>query len=145
MLGLVAAIWGIIGFKVLGALSSEPELPAFAEQVDFKPKKTTQRDTFSIAANYRDPFLGTMAPSQKKSVVKAKPPKVQFPNVAYTGLVSGQQTKDHIFFVTINGAQHLMQKRNTNDGVTLVSGNANSIKIRYKGISKTISLSNAAQ
>lgn len=145
LLGVVVLIWGFIGLKVLGALSPQPEAPIFSENVDFKPKKVIQRDTFSIVADYRDPFLGTMTQSNTKRTLKAKQPTVQFPNINYTGLISGQKTKDNIYFVTIDGAQHLMQKRNENNGVTLVSGTSTSIKVRYKGITKTIPLQNVAQ
>ncbi len=145
LLGAVVMIWGIIGVKVFGALSSEPETPMFAENVNFKPKEVAQRDTFSILADYRDPFLGTLSASQKKTntAKKAKVAAVQFPNITYTGLITGQEGKDHIFFVTINGNQHVMQKRSENDGVTLVSGTSKNIRLRYKGIVKTIPLQNA--
>ncbi len=145
LLGAVAMIWGIIGVKVFGALSFEPKTPMFAENINFKPKEVTQRDTFSILADYRDPFLGTMSASQKKTntAKKAKVAAVQFPNITYTGLITGQKGKDHIFFVTINGNQHVMQKRSENDGVTLVSGTSKNIRLRYKGIVKTIPLQNA--
>nr|WP_298924946.1 hypothetical protein [uncultured Allomuricauda sp.] len=145
LVGLVLMIWGFIGIKVFGALSPEPETPVFAENVNFKPKRVVQRDTFSIVADYRDPFLGTLSASQKKTkgTKKHKQPAVQFPSVSYTGLITDQQTKGHIFFVTIDGTQYLMQKRNENNGVSLVSGTSKNIRVRYKGIVKTIPLQNA--
>jgi hypothetical protein len=145
LLGAVAMIWGIIGIKVFGALSSEPKTTMIAENVNFRPKKVTKRDTFSIIADYRDPFLGTLSASKKKGNTTKRPkrPTVQFPNINYTGLITDQQTKDHIFFVTIDGAQYLMQKKSENNGVSLLSGTSKSIRVRYKGIVKTIPLQNA--
>lgn len=145
LLGLVLLIWGFIGIKFFGALSPKPEKQVFVENVNFKPKKVTKRDTFSLVGDYRDPFLGTLSTSQKKTKRTKKPrrPAVQFPNISYTGLITDQQTKDHIFFVIIDGTQYLMQKKNENKGVSLLSGASNSIRVRYKGIVKTIPLKNA--
>lgn len=143
MLGAVLMIWGVITVKVFGVLSPEPEIPVFAENVNFKPKEIIQRDTFSIVTDYRDPFLGTMSASKKNTIKKTKRPVVQFPNINYTGLITGQQNKDNIFFVTIDGTQYLMRKRSENNGVTLVSGTSKNIRVRYKGIAKTIQLQNA--
>lgn len=143
MLGAVLMIWGVIAVKVFGVLSPETEIPVFAENVNFKPKEIIQRDTFSIVADYRDPFLGTVSASKKNTIKKTKRPVVQFPNINYTGLITGQQNKDNIFFVTIDGTQYLMRKRDENNGVTLVSGTSKNIRVRYKGIAKTIQLQNA--
>nr|WP_298793792.1 hypothetical protein [uncultured Allomuricauda sp.] len=146
LLGAVLLIWGIIGFKVFSAMSPEPEAPVLADNVNFKPKEQVKKDTFSILADYRDPFLGTLPPSKKKSKTKGvAKPKVQLPDISYTGLVSDQNTKNHIFFVTISGNQYLMRKGNTQAEVTLVSGSSKSIRVRYKGIVKTIPLQNATQ
>ncbi|MGW9686752.1 hypothetical protein [Flagellimonas sp. 2504JD1-5] len=146
LLGAVLLIWGIIGFKVLGALSSEPEAPVLAENINFKPKEQVKKDTFSILVDYRDPFLGTMPPSKKKPKTKGvAKPKVQFPNINYTGLITDQDTKNHIFFVTISGNQYLMRKGNTQADITLLSGSSKSIRVRFKGIAKTITLQNATQ
>ncbi|MEO9510717.1 MAG: hypothetical protein ABJN84_03240 [Flavobacteriaceae bacterium] len=144
LVGFVLTIWGFIGIKVFRTLSPEPQAPVFAENLNFKPKKVVQKDTFSIVADYRDPFLGTMATSNKKRAKKVKRPIVKFPNINYTGLITNQNTKGNIFFVTIDGTQFLMQKSNENNGVSLVSGTSKSIRVRYKGIVKTIPLQNGA-
>lgn len=144
-MGLVLVIWGIIGYKIINAFSADPVINTVTRNVSFKPKKVAKKDTFSLLANYRDPFLGTWNKAKKKKakgIIKRK--SVQFPNIVFTGLVSGAQTKDHIFFVTIAGKQYLMNKGAANDGVTLVSGTSRNIKVRYKGTLKTITLTNGA-
>lgn len=141
LLTLVLVIWGIIGYKVISAFSPDPEPTTAMGPVDFKPKNRVQKDTFSLLADYRDPFLGTWNTARKKKEQpQARKQSVQFPAIAYTGLVSGTQTKDHIYFVTIGGNQYLMKKGNQQDGVTLISGTSNNIKVAYKGAVKTITL-----
>lgn len=144
LLGLVLLIWGVIGFKVLDKLSSEPQNVVMVQDMEFTTKKVALKDTFSIIAAYRDPFLGILSNSSKKPRTKKKP-EVQFPNIVYTGLITDQKTKKHIFFVTISGRQYLMQKGNINDGIILVYGNPEYIKLRYMDILKTVPLQNAVQ
>lgn len=144
LLGLVLAIWGIIGFRILGVFSPEREAVVAVDKLNFKPKEIVEKDTFSILADYRDPFLGTLSVAKKKTAAsKPKQPAVAFPNIVYTGLITDQQTKANIFFVTIAGKQFLMQKRGMENEVTLISGNGKNIKVRYKEKLKTIPLQGA--
>lgn len=144
LLGGVLLIWGIIGFKIYSALSPEEDTLALVEDVMFKSKKAVQRDTFTIKADYRDPFLGKFGVSSKKRAIKTTKKKtVSFPQINYTGLITDQKTKKHIFFVTITGTQYLMQRGNQQNEVTLVSGSSKQIRVRYKGVVKTIPLQNA--
>ncbi|AWX43275.1 hypothetical protein HME9304_00262 [Flagellimonas maritima] len=147
LLAIVLVVWGIIGLRILDVFSKEQEAPTFAERPNFKPKEIMEKDTFNIVADYRDPFLGTLSASLKKTnnVVKFKTPTVEFPSIIYTGLITDQQTNAHIFFVTIAGSPYLMQKKGRENGVTLLSGNSKHIKVRFKGTLKTIPLQSAIQ
>ncbi len=118
---------------------NKPEVDRSFVLEQIKPK-----DTFSIKADYRDPFLGTIHIKKKrtKNKITKTSPKIQFPSIAYTGLITDQQNKQHVFFVTINNTQYLMQSKSEKDGVTLLTGSKSSIKVRYKGIVKQIPLKN---
>ncbi|KAB5492149.1 hypothetical protein [Flagellimonas hadalis] len=144
LLGLVLVIWGIIGYKLISAFSPDPEPVTFMETTNFKSKNRAQKDTFSLLANYRDPFLGTWNTSRpkKKQGAPVKKESIEFPNIIYTGLVSGAHTKDHIYFVTIGGSQYLMKRGTQQNGVTLVSGTSKNIRVAYKGVVKTVTLAN---
>ena len=145
LLGLVLIIWGILGFKVIATLGLE-EPPKEVVVLD-KPYNLMlpikKRDTFAIAANYRDPFLGTLPKSKKskkvvkKKVSKPKPPKK---NIVYSGSVAQNGTENRMFFVTINGQQHIMHKDQKINEVTLVWGSPESIKVKYPGHTETILL-----
>lgn len=139
LLALVLIIWGIIGFKVIGALSPEPQPEIVVKQTlkDFKFEK--ERDTFGLIADYRDPFLGTLPPRKKKttkeSVVKKEVPKK---NIVYSGLVSQTGSGNTLYFVSIDGRQYTVSKNEEVDNVRLLRGNEESIKVRYNGITETI-------
>lgn len=144
LLTTVLAIWGILGFKVVGALNPS-DSPQELVQLDkpYVPEVFEKQEPFAIAANYRDPFLGTPPKSDTpKVIVKKKVAKPQLPkrNIAYSGSVAQNGTKNRMFFVTIDGQQHIMSKNQEINGVTLVSGNPESIKVKYPGHSETIGL-----
>lgn len=142
LLGLVLLIWGIIGFKVVGALSPKP-LPEDAPVSMTKlPMLKKERDTFSIMANYRDPFLGTMPPIKKEAVKKSIPKtKVPKKNIVYSGLVSKSGSGSTLYFVTIDGQQFLMSRNEVVNDVRLLNGDQETIKVSYGGTTEIVNRS----
>ena len=140
LLGLVLIVWGIIGFKVVGALSPKPEPVVVSEPVFKATQPVKKKDTFSLMANYRDPFLGTMPTPKKvkRSPIKKKP--VAKRAIVYSGSVSQSGSGNSLFFVSIDGQQHVMSLKQVVDSVRLLGGNARQIKVRYSGVVKTIPL-----
>lgn len=101
----------------------------------------TTKDSFSINADYRDPFLGTLPSTKKKMAQRTiKKEPVQKRNIMYSGLVTESSTGNTLFFISIDGQQHMMSLKEEINGVTLVYGNDKQIKVRYGGQSETISL-----
>lgn len=141
LLGVVLLIWGVVGYKILNTLSPDAPTQNQLKEISFEPKKIAEKDTFSILANYRDPFLGTLP---KKKVVKRKSkPKVAAvpePNIIYTGSVINNDKKNSIFFVTIDGNQFLMKTKQQKQKVTLLSGTETAIRVRINGKLKTIAI-----
>lgn len=142
LLGLVLFIWGIIGYRVVKTLSPDEEPIPASKPLSFNPKPLVKKDTFSLLANYRDPFLGPLPKNKRKpsknQVVK-KP--VQKRNIAYSGSVSQSGSGNSLFFVTIDGHQYMMSIKEEVNGVQLISGNKGDIKVRYNGITESISRS----
>ncbi|PCJ95000.1 MAG: hypothetical protein COA50_11580 [Flavobacteriaceae bacterium] len=144
LLSVVLAIWGILGYKIIvGIGSDDVQRNEMALVETYVPIKVKKRDTFVILANYRDPFLGTMP---KKAEVKNKrnvvPKKTVLPkkDITYSGSVSQSNTNNRMFFISIDGQQYIMSKKEEIVGVRLVSGNEQQIKVRYNGRTETISL-----
>lgn len=142
LLGAVLFIWGAVGYRIYKGISpSETALNAETAQVNFKPKEPVEKDTFSIVADYRDPFLGIILKKKKIAVKRKKqaPPIPEIP-ITYTGSVLGKNSSNSIFFVNIAGVQQLLKPKQTVNGVTLVSGTEKEIKIRCQGKLRTIAL-----
>ena len=141
MLVVVLAIWGILGFRILSAVNPDNSLPITHTTLsDFKPTAPKARDTFSILANYRDPFLGTLP----KSVIQTSPPKKITPapvvkrNISFTGHIRDQKSDQVIFFVNIDGQQHMISLTDEVDGVRLLKGNEDQITVLYENRRETI-------
>lgn len=144
-MAVVIGIWGFIGFKLLNAGNPEPvTMTELASNEVFVPKQLKKRDTFSIAANYRDPFLGTVQSPKKtkKKISSQKIVKKEVPQkaISYTGFITDNSSKQKIFFVTIEGQQHMMGINETVQEVKLVKGSKYQIKIRCDGKTRTIAL-----
>ncbi|UJH68666.1 hypothetical protein [Allomuricauda sp. SCSIO 65647] len=144
LLALVLVIWGVLGFKIVGAINTTEEP---IDKVDltetYVAPTLKKRDTFAITANYRDPFLGTMPKSEKiektkkKVVKKAETPQK---NIQYAGSVAENGSNKRLFFVSIDGQQHIMAQNETVADVKLIKGNQESIKVRYGTRTETILL-----
>jgi hypothetical protein len=136
----VLLIWGLLIYKFISF--SNPELPdtSFSEDISIKPLAIKQIQPVVIKVGYRDPFLGKMympvkATAKKRKIAgKAKQEEpVSWPNVVYKGIVSDTKDKKKIFMVIINGQTYLMKEKDTEQEITLKSGNRESIYVKYKG------------
>jgi len=144
LLSVVLGIWGLIGFKVVNTINPpRQEAETKLAQAVFSPKEIKQRDTFSISANYRDPFLGTMPKINKpKKQRKITPEKKEMPekNIVYSGFVTENASGNKIFFITIDGQQEMMTKNGIFKEVKLLSGDPEKVKVKYNGKIKNIPL-----
>ncbi|WP_218822518.1 hypothetical protein [Maribacter sedimenticola] len=144
LLALVLLVWGMIGYKFVNAINPSTNIPQLVDSSEkFVPKIIKERESFSIVADYRDPFLGTIKKPKsgiRKTAVKPVKKEVPKRNVTYTGFITDKGNNQKIFFVTIDGQQQMMSLNDTYQEVKLVQGTKNYIKVVYKGISEKISL-----
>lgn len=146
LLAIVLGIWGLIIYQFVGAFNPPEEqvVQDSADQV-FKPKEVKERELFALALNYRDPFLGTVDAPKKKvlKTKKATVPKKVVPtkSIQYTGFIKQKNSKQLIYFVTVEGRQQMMKINDTFQEVKLVKGTKNSIKVKYSGKVESIDLS----
>lgn len=145
LLAVVLLVWGMIGYKFVNAVnpSIENNNNSAVTVEKFVPKEIEEREQFTIVANYRDPFLGTMknpASNQKKKVSKIVKKDLPKKSIVYTGFITDKGSKQKIFFVTIDGQQQMMSLRDTFKEVKLVQGTKSYIKVSYNGITEKINL-----
>ncbi|MBY8962535.1 hypothetical protein KJK34_07195 [Flavobacterium sp. D11R37] len=145
LLPVVLFIWGMVIYQFFSFSGNETVLNAsasYSKTTIIKPEK----QSFAIDVNYRDPFLGKMYnPQQTKkghvSKEKNRPKEViSWPYIAYKGIVSDTKDNNKVFVVVINNSTFFMQEKDTEQGVTLKTGNKNYINVEYKGLKTKITI-----
>lgn len=119
LLPLVILIWGTVFYKLFYTTFQEEE---WTNEIVNLPKNiaaTSVADTFSIIANYRDPFLGNVISREnsEKNLSQQKPimsqpkvePVVQWPNIVYGGTIKNQQSAKQLALVKINGKENILK------------------------------------
>lgn len=144
LLPVVLLIWGMVIYRFFSFSQMENHAPELANNFTLKPLDILPRDTSAINVNYRDPFLGKMymPNTQEAKLAKKKPAKpkepIVWPNIVYKGIVSDAKDKKKVFLVIINGQTFMMREKDTEQEVTIKSGNRKSIDVLYKGNSTKI-------
>jgi len=136
LLPIVIAIWGLLLYQMFDAFGKD-NVPVAAIQTSvFKPSKIETKDAFSLDSIHSDPFLGTLY--RKKTIGKnsraSKPiEQIQWPNVEYLGLVSGNTAASRIYILNINGQQRLLKRNDTLMNLRLMGGTQEHVTLRFKG------------
>lgn len=148
LLALVITVWGIILYKAVTTLAPDKKTAETGSiQTNFTPKPLKTRDTFTISVHPRDPFLDEITPQSKsippkrartKTTKKEAAPPIP---IQFSGRIAGSSAKEHIYFVSINNTRHLMKLNDEIGQVTLLRGNAKTIRVKYRNQLKTIPLS----
>lgn len=144
LLPLVIAIWGMISYRIYSAVnsSSESREEVFF-QAGFTPPKALV-DTFSLIANYRDPFLGktiveTESEKPKSPVIKKEKPKpeaIVWPAIVYKGMIKNQKSNKQLCLVSIAGQDNMMKEGDVATEVELKKITKDSIEVIFKKQSK---------
>ncbi|RXG11385.1 hypothetical protein DSM03_11722 [Leeuwenhoekiella aestuarii] len=142
---VVVTIWGVIGYQIYSALNpSEEELGVPQVPLSFNTETVTERDTFSIQNNYRDPFLGKLPDNKQpvRTVQTQRPAKTEdtvvFPNIKYKGMVQNAEGGETVFAISINGIESILGAGQSYQDVQLISGKPQEILISFKGKRKTL-------
>lgn len=147
----VLGIWGYVFKEVFFAFNAEDNSNWNNMSVIATIQPTKSIDTFSIIANYRDPFLGYYKEPktrtytqprkrvQKKKVVKKKEipkpiePKINWNFIQYNGYVYNQSKNKMTALITINGKEYMMsQGDSTKNGITILNLLEDSLQVKYK-------------
>ncbi|XLS30049.1 hypothetical protein ACJD0Z_04310 [Flavobacteriaceae bacterium M23B6Z8] len=145
LLVLVLAIWGIIGYRIVGALApDDTEITKPVITAEFNPKPIQERERFSISSYNRDPFLGTIKVKKthkpQKQVNTTAPKEEPWPDIRYAGRVGDSESEEDIFFIYINDTQHLFTNGFETNGVKLLKGDASGVMLRFKGKTRQYTL-----
>jgi hypothetical protein len=143
LMPLVVLIWAIIFYRIFSAASGEDGNTGFQSMDQLPEQEADTNQTFTIAANYPDPFLKTAALVSVKKVEK-KPPvvkpivNIKWPNIVYGGTIKNQQSKKQVALVEINGTSNMMRLNEEVGGVQLKRIYNDSIEVVFQQQRKMI-------
>lgn len=147
---LVVIVWGLIIYRICNNLKKPHD-----SDMTYRSVQTAMAedelvlDTFTIIANYRDPFLGktrtyrTISSNTKSKKAESKRPqrirtrRIRWPVIVYNGVISDESKGKNIALVSINNNSYLMKTGEINEEVTLLIIFPDSIRVEYQEEVKT--------
>lgn len=142
LIPLVVIIWGAVIYKVVDALSEEPESQSELSLTAPIKKHIIERDTFSLIEIDRDPFLGKLYTRErvKKSNNENNNLVMEWPAIEYLGMVSDPDSRSKVYLIVINGKSFFMEKGSETESVSLVKASGNKVWLRYKNSTKAFQI-----
>jgi len=153
----VALIWSTIGYKIINSIASSNTNAPFIE-VNTTPKDTSViPDTFSIMANYPDPFLwqgndttksnglienAEPANNNKNYNENPEPQPVVIPPVKYLGFIKNKNGKNKLAIITVRGQEITVKEKDIIDDITILRIDKSSLSIKFHGSKYDIRLEN---
>lgn len=155
MLPIVLFVWGVVFYQVYVYFLSPPiyATKSVEKVINIDEIKI---DTFSIVANYRDPFLGKIpkqrsfnnnsqisnngasnTPKRKGSVTVKKTTE-KWPVITYNGMIKNNSSNSKVAIITINGKEHLVKEGLDIKGLKISKIGKAAIKVRFQKENKTI-------
>ncbi|QEM09155.1 hypothetical protein [Mucilaginibacter rubeus] len=151
--GAVMIVWGLIIYRVFGALGDNgPDAAIMSGPVKKEAYNdySIPEDTTRLLLNYRDPF-GIV---QRKDTASRKPAPPGMAQIAphqrlaamnwdfirYVGYIRNADSRKLVAIVHLNGTELMMSEGEMNSGLKLIRNYQDSIKIAYQGETKYIPL-----
>ncbi|WCT13658.1 hypothetical protein [Mucilaginibacter jinjuensis] len=155
----VAAIWGLIIYRIVNAYSNQDDPPINGPSVQVIDKLPEDygnlKDTTTLILKYRNPFIsepkkvdqevpvsdliGKM-PVVRNTPVKPAPAAINWNFIQYSGYIRNSKTKKLLAIVSINGHQYMMDEGETDGQVKLLKNLKDSVKIIFEGRTKFITM-----
>lgn len=133
---LLISIWGIIAYQIT-SYGSPDNGSSFSGQLSVPKIENAKADTFSISANYRDPFLEKPVVEKKPVVVvkKAKPEvkaSLPWPKITYGGVIKNQKSSKQLYLVQVNGNDNIIREGDLIAEVQLAKAWKDSIQVVFQ-------------
>lgn len=160
---MVAIIWGIIIFRILGAVGEDDDaaIPAVSIQTKKEPldDRALVRDTNTLRLNYQDPFKPSMpnkdtvqlpvkqlVRAPNNIIIKSSIPKpaTNWSFIKYSGYIRNPRSKKLIALVNINGKSLMLSEGESAEQVKIIKNLKDSIKVGYNKQTKFITINSGS-
>lgn len=153
MLPIIILVWGFVFYQLFSYFFSSPTYATkkVENKIDIDEIK---KDTFSIVANYRDPFLdkkvsvsrpttpyNTNRSNPKKRNKALKNPVPQnWPVIQYKGMIKNNNSEKRVGIVNMGGKERLVKEGDVLNEVKFLSISKTQIKVSFNKEQKIISI-----
>lgn len=151
MLPIVFLVWGIVFYQLYLYFFSTPTYVTEKTEVEVNVDEI-KKDTFSIVANYRDPFLGenirltqpkttnnqSSQPKVQKNIAQ-KPIDNPWPTIEYKGMIKNNNSEKRVGIVGLNNKEYLVKEGEVLNGVKFMVISKELIQVSFQKEQKTIS------
>lgn len=155
----VLIIWLMVIFRIAGYVNASDSEDYFTGNIYQEEPSKNEKDTFSILADYRDPFLGSSARFYKAEEIftedeprvqetKPKPvpatdnkttiKSIKWPDLEFGGLILQESTKQVVGLMKINNKEFLIRAEDSFLGVTIDKIYKDSVEVEFLDEKKTI-------
>lgn len=146
----VGVVWGVILYKVF--FNDTGMEDTFQPQIA-SPKNepydqyAAKTDTFKLALNYKDPFVGMVAAEQPEVVENVKSvntvplavkPMVDWTGIKYSGYVVNPLTKKLVAILVVRGQERMLAEGEVFGGLKLLKNKKDSVLVSWQGKQKYI-------
>lgn len=153
MLPIIILVWGFVFYQLFSYFFSSPTYAT--EKIETKIDiDEIKKDTFSVVANYRDPFLGKKASvsisttpynanrsNPKKRIKALKNPIVQnWPVIQYKGMIKNNNSEKRVGIVNMAGKEQLVKEGDVLNDVKFLSISKTQVKVSFNKEQKIISI-----
>jgi hypothetical protein len=120
----LAAVWGTIIYKVIKGLNQNDDIPAVQTSKGPKIDYYKPIDSFTLIANYPDPFLpqgdSTIAKNISENIVDDTParkealqmkPAIDVSKIQYYGMITNPEKKKKVAIISIAGKEYLAKEK----------------------------------
>lgn len=151
LLPIILLVWGFVFFQLFSYFFAEPSYATKEKEFTVSIDEI-KKDTFSIVANYRDPFLDkktslkthppiaqrTATKASKHKAIQPVPPK-QWPVIKYKGMIKNNNNAERrVGIVTIGNQEFLVKEGSILNEISFITINKDYIKVSLQKEQKTI-------
>jgi hypothetical protein len=141
-------LWGLIAYRIFGNFFRRDQNLNSIIPVKIAEKARVRTDTFTLLANYRDPFLSGFASTVSVSTNKKLPSNseksrqeikspVNWPGIVYGGMIKNQNTNYQTALITINGQWEIVSRGMICKEIKILGIFPDSIELGYGNEIKT--------
>lgn len=149
----VAVVWGVVLHRIFFNGEADDDVlknPSAVDQHQPYDEYMPKPDTFKLALNYKDPFLGDLAPlaAPLPEVTAIKPvnfvppaplkPIIDWTAIRYSGYIINPVTKKTVCIIAVNGTERMLAEGEQFEGARLLKNKKDSVLISWKGKQKYI-------